>query len=88
VLAAFASAMMDQRRVFEPQRFKPGRPPGEYIHFGSGMHECFGRYINHSTLHRMMKPLLRRPNVRRSAGQLGKLQKNGIFAERLYVCHD
>jgi len=88
VLAAFASAMMDERRVFEPRRFKPGRPPGEYIHFGSGMHECFGRYINHSTLHRMLKPLLRRPNVRRSAGQLGKLQKNGIFADRLYVCHD
>jgi cytochrome P450 len=88
VLAAFASAMMDERRIFEPRRFKPGRPPCEYIHFGSGMHECFGRYINHATLHRMLRPLLRRPNVRRLPGQLGKLRKSGIFADRLYVCHD
>ena len=88
VLAAFASAMMDERRIFEPRRFKPGRPPCEYIHFGSGMHECFGRYINHATLHRMLKPLLRRLNVRRLPGPLGKLRKSGIFADRLYVCHD
>jgi cytochrome P450 len=86
VLAAFASAMMDGRRIFEPRRFKP--PPCEYIRFGSAMHECFGRYINHATLHRMLKPLLRRPNVRRLPGQLGKLRKSGIFADRLYVCHD
>jgi cytochrome P450 len=88
VLAAFASAMMDERRISEPRRFKPGRPSCEYIHFGSGMHECFGRFINHATLHRMLKPLLRRPNVRRLPRQLGKLRKSGIFADRLYVCHD
>jgi cytochrome P450 len=88
VLAAFASAMMDERRIFEPHRFKPGRLPCEYIHFGTGMHECFGRYINHATLHRMLKPLLRRPNVRRLPGRLGYLRKTGIFADRLYVCHD
>jgi cytochrome P450 len=88
VLAAFASAMMDERRIFEPSRFKPGRPPCEYIHFGSGMHECFGRYVNHATLHRMLKPLLRRRNVRRAPGQLGKLRKVGVFVDRLYVCHD
>jgi cytochrome P450 len=88
VLAAFASAMMDDRRICEPRRFKPGRLPYEYIHFGNGMHECFGRYINHATLHRMLKPLLRRPNLRRAPGQEGRLRKNGIFAERLCVCHD
>ena len=88
VLAAFASAMMDERRVPEPQRFKPGRLPYEYIHFGCGMHECFGRYINHATLHRMLKPLLRRPNLRRAEGQDGRLQKKGIFADRLCVLHD
>jgi cytochrome P450 len=88
VLAAFASAMMDERRIFEPHRFKAGRLPYEYIHFGSGMHECFGRYINHATLHRMLKPLLRRPNVRRLPGRSGHLRKSGIFADQLYVCHD
>jgi cytochrome P450 len=88
VLAAFASAMMDERRIFEPHRFEPGRPPSSYIHFGHGMHECFGRYINHFTLHRMLKPLLRRPNVRRAPGREGQLRKRGIFADRLCVCHD
>jgi cytochrome P450 len=88
VLAAFASAMMDERRVCEPHRFKPGRLPYEYIHFGYGLHECFGRYINQATLHRMLKPLLRRPNLRRAPGQEGRLRKNGIFADRLCICHD
>ena len=88
VLAAFASAMMDERRVPEPQRFRRGRLPYEYIHFGSGMHECFGRHINHATLHRMLKPLLRRPNLRRAEGRYGRLQKTGIFAARIYVLHD
>jgi cytochrome P450 len=87
VLAAFASAMMDERRIFEPHNFLPGRPPSSYIHFGHGMHECFGRYINHATLHRMLKPLLRRPNVQRAPGQRGKLRKTGIFADQLYVRH-
>jgi cytochrome P450 len=84
VLAAFASAMMDPRRLPNPQAFQPGRLPYEYIHFGYGMHECFGRFINHATLHRMLKPLLRRPGVRRA----GPLRKNGIFAEQLLVSFD
>ncbi|HZZ25564.1 MAG TPA: cytochrome P450 [Roseiarcus sp.] len=88
VLAAFASAMMDERRLPEPQRFKPGRLPYEYIHFGHGMHECFGRHINHATLHRMLKPLLRRPGLRRAEGPDGKLRKAGIFADRLSVLFD
>jgi cytochrome P450 len=88
VLAAFASAMMDGRRVPEPRCFKLGRLPCEYIHFGYGRHECFGRYINHAILHRMLKPLLRRPNLRRADGRDGRLQKRGIFADRLYVLHD
>jgi cytochrome P450 len=88
VLTGFASAMMDERRVPEPQRFKPGRLPHEYIHFGNGLHECFGRYINHATLHRMLKPLLRRPRLRRADGRDGKLQKVGIFADKLLTVFD
>ena len=84
VLVGFASAMMDPRRIPEPGVFRPGRLPHEYIHFGQGLHECFGRQINAAILHRMLKPLLRRPGVRRG----GALRKNGIFAERLWVVHD
>jgi cytochrome P450 len=85
VIAAFASAMMDDRRVPEPGRFDPDRRAHEYIHFGYGLHECFGRHINRVTLHKMIKPLLRRRKLRRAAGPEGHLTKNGPFAERLVV---
>ncbi|MDQ0322162.1 cytochrome P450 [Pararhizobium capsulatum DSM 1112] len=85
VIAAFASAMMDERRIPDPGRFDPDRLNHEYIHFGHGMHECFGRYINRATLHRMVKPLLRQPRLRRASGPEGHLSKNGPFSERLVV---
>lgn len=85
VYLAFSSAMMDGRRVPAPARFDAGRRAHEYIHFGHGLHECFGRHVNSATLHRMLKPLLRRPNLRRAAGRDGHLTKNGPFAECLVV---
>lgn len=85
VLAAFASAMMDERRLPEPARFDPDRRAHEYIHFGHGLHECFGRHINGAILHLMLKPLLQRPNLRRASGPQGHLSKNGPFAEHLVV---
>jgi cytochrome P450 len=85
VLAAFASAMMDERRVPDPRTFDPRRTPHQYIHFGHHLHECFGRHINGVTLHRMLKPLLRRDGLRRARGRDGRLSKNGPFAERLVV---
>ena len=85
VLAGFASGMMDERRVADPDRFDAFRPDCDYIHFGHGLHQCFGRHINHATLHRMLKPLLRRSGLRRAGGGRGRLVKNGAFAERLVV---
>jgi cytochrome P450 len=88
VLAAFASAMMDPRRVADPARFDAARPPSDYIHFGHGLHQCFGLAINGATLHRMLKPLLRRGKLRRAPGAEGRLSKNGAFAERLVVLYE
>lgn len=85
VLAAFASAMMDPRRVASPRRFDVARPASDYIHFGYGLHQCFGLHINLATLHLMLKPLLRQPGLRRAKGSAGRLRKNGAFAERLVV---
>lgn len=86
VIAGFASAMMDGRRILDPKRFDPDRQPHEYMHFGHALHECFGRAINHATLHRMVKPLFERKGLRRAPGRLGRLTKRGAFAERLEVC--
>lgn len=88
VIAAFASAMMDERRIPEPRRFDADRLEHEYIHFGHGLHECFGKRINEATLARMLKPLLRRPGLRRAPGAAGRLTKAGVFAERLVVEFD
>lgn len=88
VLAAFASAMMDSRRIDEPREFRPERVAAEYIHFGHGLHECFGRFINHATLHRMLKPLLEQPGLRRARGSSGRLTKRGGFADHLVVEFD
>lgn len=88
VLAAFASAMMDPRRVSNPKTFNPNRPASDYMHFGYGLHECFGRYINLATLHLMLKPLLKQPGLRRAPRGYGKLSKNGPFAERLVIQYD
>ncbi|PZU10195.1 cytochrome P450 [Sphingomonas sp.] len=85
VFACFQSAMMDPRRLTDPGRFDPDRPPGDYIHFGHGIHECFGRHINRATLHRMIKPLLARPGLRRARGKAGHLRKSGAFAQSLTV---
>jgi cytochrome P450 len=83
VIAAFASAMRDKRRVPEPERFNPRRLPYEYMHFGYALHQCFGIHLNHATLHRMIKPLLRRKNLRRAPGPIGRLRKAGAFAQSL-----
>jgi cytochrome P450 len=88
VLASIASAMRDERFVPEPQRFDAGRTPDQYIHFGYGVHQCFGMWMNQATLHLMLKPLLKRSGLRRSAGRDGKLRKRGAFASALMVEFD
>jgi cytochrome P450 len=88
VFAATASAMMDGRRVPLPSSFDPDRHAHDYMHFGHGLHECFGRLINEATLHRMVKPLLARPGLRRAKGGAGRLEKRGPFAHRLELVFD
>jgi cytochrome P450 len=85
ILNAFASGMMDGRRVPDPRSFNPRRQPHEYIHFGHALHQCFGIHINLATLHMMLKPLLKQDRLRRARGAAGKLRKRGPFAESLTV---
>ena len=82
VVAAFASAMRDPRRIADAETFDPARPQRDYVHFGHGLHSCFGRAINEATLHRMLKPLLAR-SPHRAVGSDGHLRKNGAFTNRL-----
>jgi len=85
MLVAFSSAMMDKRRIPSPREFRTDRLAHEYLHFGHGLHTCFGIHINHSLIPLMLKPLLRRDGLRRVSGSLGRLRKRGAFADRLWV---
>jgi cytochrome P450 len=88
VLVAFSSAMMDERRLPDPRAFNPRRLPHEYIHFGYGLHQCFGIHMNKALLPLMLKALLKRPNLRRAPGSEGRLSKRGAFADTLRVLYD
>ena len=46
VFVAFRSAMHDGRFVTDPVTFDPARPADHYIHFGHGLHICFGIHLN------------------------------------------
>jgi cytochrome P450 len=83
-----SSAMMDERRLTDPRAFNPRRLPHEYIHFGYGLHQCFGIHMNNALLPLMLKALLRRKNLRRAPGPKGKLIKRGAFSDTLHVNYD
>jgi cytochrome P450 len=85
VYVAFSSAMMDERRLPDPQTFNPRRLPHEYIHFGYGLHQCFGIHMNRALLPLMLKSLLQQPRLRRAPGPAGKLRKRGAFSDTLHV---
>lgn len=85
LMVGFSSAMCDRRRISTPKDFNPHRHGHEYIHFGHGLHECFGRFLNRATLHRIVKPLLQQETLRRAPGKRGKLKKRRIFADQLHV---
>ena len=81
---SFASAMRDPRRVADPESFRIDRPASDYLHFGHGLHSCFGEHINRVMLPAMFTALLQR-DVRRAPGPEGELVKRGIFADTLWV---
>jgi cytochrome P450 len=64
VFALTWSAMFDPRVLDAPDQFQPDRPGYDYLHFATGMHECFGRYISRVQIPQILKPLLKRTNLR------------------------
>lgn len=58
------SAMFDERMLEAPGEFKPGRPASHYLHFGTGRHACFGRYISEIQIPQILKPLLARDGLK------------------------
>ncbi len=65
VLAATQSAMMDWRKIRKPKEFRLDRPAYSYMHFGYGLHTCFGQYINLAQIPAIVKAVLKRNALRR-----------------------
>jgi cytochrome P450 len=88
VFAATESAMLDPAVVDDPNGFHPGRPAHDYLHFGAGMHVCFGRFANAMQIPLIAKALLKQSNVARAGGDAGKLVKTGPYPTSMAVTFD
>jgi len=65
VLAATQSAMMDWRKIRKPKEFRLDRPAYSYMHFGYGLHTCFGQHINLAQIPAIVKAVLKQNGLRR-----------------------
>jgi cytochrome P450 len=84
VLPATQSAMFDEHVVDNPNEFRIGRPAYLDMHFGYGLHTCFGQYVNRVQIPGILKPLLRKQRLRRA----GELKYEGPFPSSLPVRFD
>jgi hypothetical protein len=57
------------------------------MHFGIGMHECFGRFASTMAIPLIAKALLRRDGLERVPGDEGALVKAGPFPKSLVVTY-
>ena len=81
------SGMFDPDVFTNPMEFNSERPT-EYLHFGYGMHTCFGKAINGVQIPELVAALLRLPNLRRAAGSAGQILYDGPFPNRLVLEFD
>ena len=85
VMAATEGAMFDGAAFPDPGLFQTTRPIDSYLHFGWGMHQCFGRGIAQAVLPAAVGALLRLPNLRRVGGFAGLATYHGAFPKRMLV---
>jgi cytochrome P450 len=85
VVVGTESAMFDPAAFPEPEAFKVDRPEDKYLHFGHGLHSCFGGLIATIVIPVTAKALLRLPGLRRAPGSDGRLAYDGAFPNRLFV---
>ncbi|CUU59397.1 Cytochrome P450 [Parafrankia irregularis] len=81
VLVATRSAMFDGSVVPDAGRFRPGRAWGDYLHFGHGLHTCFGLQINRVQLPALAMALLEGGDLVRA----GDLRWDGPYPASLRI---
>lgn len=85
VVALTISAMFDPVAFPQPNRFVLNRPLDRYLHFGYGMHRCYGSMINGIQIPELVRGLMLLPNLRRASGRFEKTIYEGPFPNRLVV---
>lgn len=85
VVALTQSAMMDARQIDDPKSFRLDRPDYHYLHFGYGMHTCFGYYINMIQIPMILKAILKVDKLTRALGEESKMEFRGPFPSHLRV---
>ena len=83
LLVHTTSAMMDETgpELVDASAFRVDRPAGLYLHFGHGLHRCFGEHISRVQMSAIAMALLAAAEIRRG----GKLELEGPFPVRLPV---
>jgi cytochrome P450 len=85
VLPFTLSAMFDSKAYPNPGRFRCDRPLDRYLHFGLGMHTCYGLAINGIQIPELIGALVQLPNLRRASGRFYDKLYEGPFPDRLVV---
>ncbi|HTQ79684.1 MAG TPA: cytochrome P450, partial [Thermoanaerobaculia bacterium] len=85
IFAANGSAMMDAAELDHPEQFTLGRPNYQYLHFGFGIHQCFGKYISQVQVTELVRAVLLLPGLKRAAGADGQLVYAGPFPKSFTV---
>ena len=84
VFALTWSAMFDPRVLDAPEEFRPDRPDYDYLHFATGLHACYGRYISRIQIPQILKPLLKLKGLRPA----GAPEFDGTFPQTFKVAAD
>jgi cytochrome P450 len=85
VVAMLQAAMMDPDVFADPRRFVITRPAEDYMHFGGGLHRCFGEHAAKAQLGQMATALLACDGLRRAPGASGSVRWKGPFPAGLRV---
>jgi cytochrome P450 len=88
VYVGLLPAMFDPSVFERPGELRGDRPLSSYLHFGSGLHTCFGRYVNLVQIPELVAVLLRLKGLRRPAGRDGNIAYDGPFPDRLVLEFD
>jgi cytochrome P450 len=79
VFASTQSAMHDPDVVQDPHEFRLDRPDSVYLHYGAGLHACYGRYVNAVVIPAIVKAALSIESAERAPGLAGELTMDGSW---------